>query len=163
MKTVEEMFKESAERIEKADAISEITSKIKEITTALYTKELGNWNGDQISRAIASLAILRVNLGLEVADSVAYYDMSYLRRKVRYANEWKPTKDALNKKLQKATVADIDSEIMAKLEEDMTAEVQNKHYSEQMKILYDSTETLITALQSRLSILKQERRETNHY
>ncbi len=113
-----------------------------------------------ISRAIASLAVLRVNLGIEVANSIAFYDMAYLSRKVRYANEWKPTKDALNKKLQKATVADIDSEIMQKLEADIENELKGKHYSGQVRILYDSTETLITALQSRLSILKQERYES---
>jgi len=86
--------------------------------------------------------------------------MSYMYRKVRYANEWKPTKDALNKKLKRATIQDIDSEIMEKLENDLTEEQKKKHYSERMRILYDSTETLITALQSRLSILKAERYES---
>jgi len=157
MKTVEEIYNDSLNQINTIEVLTEVTGRIKEITTALYNKDLQNWTGDQISRAITSLAVLRVNLGIELADAIAHYDMSYMYRKVRYANEWKPTKDALNKKLTRATIQDIDSDIMEKLEEDLVNEQQRKHYSERMRILYDSTETLITALQSRLSILKQER------
>lgn len=160
MKTVEEIYNDSLNQINTIEVLTEVTGRIKEITTALYNKDLQNWTGDQISRAITSLAVLRVNLGIELADAIAHYDMSYMYRKVRYANEWKPTKDSLNKKLTRATIQDIDSEIMEKLEEDLVNEQQRKHYSERMRILYDSTETLITALQSRLSILKQERYES---
>jgi len=160
MKKPEEMYNESIETISAIEILGEVSGKIKEITDALYSKDLQNWTGDQLSRAIASLAVLRVNLGVDLADAIAYYDMSYMYRKVRYANEWKPTKDALNKKLKRATIQDIDSEIMEKLEDDLTEEQKKKHYSERMRILYDSTETLITALQSRLSILKAERYES---
>jgi len=160
MKKPEEMYNESIETISAIEILGEVSGKIKEITDALYNKDLQNWTGDQLSRAIASLAVLRVNLGVDLADAIAYYDMSYMYRKVRYANEWKPTKDALNKKLKRATIQDIDSEIMEKLEDDLTEEQKKKHYSERMRILYDSTETLITALQSRLSILKAERYES---
>jgi len=160
MKKPEEMYNESIETISAIEILGEVSGKIKEITDALYSKDLQNWTGDQLSRAIASLAVLRVNLGVDLADAIAYYDMSYMYRKVRYANEWKPTKDALNKKLKRATIQDIDSEIMEKLENDLTEEQKKKHYSERMRILYDSTETLITALQSRLSILKAERYES---
>lgn len=160
MKTVEEIYNDSLNQINTIEVLTEVTGRIKEITTALYNKDLQNWTGDQISRAITSLAVLRVNLGIELADAIAHYDMSYMYRKVKYANEWKPTKDSLNKKLTRATIQDIDSEIMGKLEEDLVGEQQRKHYSERMRILYDATETLITALQSRLSILKQERYES---
>lgn len=160
MKTVEEIYDDSIKQINTIEVLTEVTGRIKEITTALYSKDLQNWTGDQISRAITSLAVLRVNLGIELADAIAHYDMSYMYRKVRYANEWKPTKDSLNKKLTRATIQDIDSEIMGKLEEVLVGEQQRKHYSERMRILYDATETLITALQSRLSILKQERYES---
>lgn len=162
MKTPNELYQESLKEIEMVEVINEVSLKIKEITDALKKRELANWTGDQISRAVASLAVLRVNLGTEVANSVAFYDMAYLSRKLKYANEWKPTKDAINKRINKATVADIDSEIMQKLEGDIEAELKGKHYAGQLKILYDSTETLITSLQSRLSILKQERYETRH-
>ena len=162
MKTPTELYNESLAEIEKIDVLNEVSLKIREITDALYSKDLSNWTGDQISRAITSLAVLRVNLGVEVANSVAFYDMSYLSRKVKYANEWKPTKDALNQRLQKATNADIDSEIMQKLESDIEEELKGKHYSGQVRILYDSTETLITALQSRLGIIRAERYESRH-
>lgn len=160
MKTVDEIYNDSLKQINTIESINEIADKIREITTALYNKDLQNWTGDQISRALTSLAVLRVNLGIELADAIAHYDMSYMYRKVRYANEWKPTKDSLNKRLQRATIQDIDSEIMEKLEDDLVEEQKRKHYSERMKVLYDSTETLITALQSRLSILKQEQFES---
>lgn len=160
MKKVEEIYQESLETINTIEILGEVAGQIKEITEALHSRDLQNWTGDQLSRAIASLAILRVNLGVELADAIAHYDMSYTYRKIRYANEWKPTKDSLNKKLKRATIQDIDSEIMEKLEEDLLEEQKKKHYSERMRILYDATETLITALQSRLSILKQERFES---
>lgn len=163
MKTVEEIYQESLERISSVDAITEVQGKIMEITDALYTKELSEWTGDQVSRAIASLAVLRVNLGREMSNAVAYFDISYLHRKISYANEWKPTKDALNKTMSKATVQDVESEVMQKIADEYEAELKNKHYAEQLRILYDSTETLITALQSRLGVLKAEKYESRSY
>lgn len=162
MKTVQEVYQESLERISRVDVITEVTCKIMEITTALYQSELKDWNGDKISRAVTSLAVLRVNLGREMADSVAYFDISYLHRKVSYANSWKPTKDRLNQEMKHATVQDIDSDIMGQISDEYENEIKNKHYAEQLRILYDSTETLITALQSRLGTLKQERFESRY-
>lgn len=163
MKTVDEVYQESCERIEKAEVVGEVAVKIREITTALYQNELRDWGGDEVSRAITSLAILRVNLGREMADSVAYFDISYLHRKITYANQWKPTKDRLNKVMTRATVQDIDSDIMGQIADEYEAELKNKHYAEQLRILYDSTETLITALQSRLGVLKQDRYESRNH
>lgn len=162
MKTVKQVFEESLKTINTAEAITEIGKEIQKITEALAKVELRNWSADQVSRALTKLAVLRVNLGAEMADAVAYYDLSYLNRKVRYAAEWKPTKDKLNKVLQRATVQDVDSVITEKLAKDYQEELKQKHYSERLKVLYDATETLITALQSRLGILKQERQEARY-
>ena len=162
MKTADQLYNESLERINTVDAITQISKKILEVTNALYQNELKNWDGDKLSRAITSLAVLRVNLGQEMANAVAYYDISYTYRKMRYASEWKPTKAALNMELKRATIQDIDSEIMQNIATEQEAELKNKHYAEQLRTLYESTETLITALQSRLGILKQERYETRH-
>ena len=162
MKTVQEVYQESIERIQSVDAIAEVSSKILELTDALYKKELQNWSADMISRAITSLAILRVNLGQTMANSVAMYDISYLHRKMRYASEWQPTKQALMEEIGKATVQDIESQVLQTIAEDQESELKNKHYAEQLRILYDSTETLITAMQSRLSVLKQERSESRY-
>lgn len=163
MKTVNEIYQESINRINNTEIVTQIGWKIKEITDALYNSELRDWSGDEISRAISSLAVLRVNLGREMADAVAYFDISYLHRKISYANEWKPTKSELNKIMTKATVQDIDSEVMIKISEEYENELKNKHYAEQLRILYDSTETLITALQSRLGVLKADRYESRHH
>lgn len=163
MKTVDEIYQESIQRIEGVEVVTQIAEKIKEITTALYESELREWSGDQISRAITSLAVLRVNLGREMADAISYFDISYMHRKITYANEWKPTKAELSKTITRATVQDIDSAIMEKIANEYEAELKSKHYSEQLRILYDSTETLITALQSRLGVLKAEMRESRSY
>lgn len=163
MKKPDELYNESLERINNVDAITEIAGKVLEITNALYKRELGNWTPDELSRAIASLAVLRVNLGQEMADAVAHYDISYTYRKMRYASEWKPTKAALNQELKRATIQDIDSEIVQEIAEEQEAELKNKHYAERLRTLYDSTETLITAMQSRLGVLKQERNETRYH
>lgn len=163
MKTVNEIYQESLQRINSADVITKISEEIKKITDALYNTELRDWSGDEISRAISSLAVLRVNLGREMADAVSYFDISYLHRKISYANEWKPTKAELNKVMTKATVQDVDSEVMIKISEEYENELKNKHYAEQLRILYDSTETLITALQSRLGVLKAEKYESRHH
>ena len=162
MKTVNEVYTDSLKKISRSDVFTEITEKITEITEALYKKELSDWTGEQISRAVMALSILRVNLGREMVDSVAYFDMSYLHRKLTYANEWKPTKDEMNKKMTRATVQDIDSEIMGKIADEYENELKNKHYAEQLRIIYDSTETLITALQSRLGVMKQEMFESRN-
>jgi hypothetical protein len=48
MKTAKELYEESLAEIERVNVISDISNKIKEITDALYQKELQNWSGDQI-------------------------------------------------------------------------------------------------------------------
>ena len=159
----QEMYQQSIERIEDFDFYNEIVLQIQKITTALRKKEIKDWSGDELSRALSNLAILRVNLGGELSDATAKYDFSYLHRKIRYANEWKPSKDRLNSTIGKVTVADTENHVMQKIAEDQKQEIENKHYADKLKILYDSTETLITALQSRLGVLRQERRETNKY
>lgn len=162
MKTVQEVYQESLDKIAEVDAITKVTSKITEITNALYRKELQEWSGDEISRAILSLAVLRVRLGQEMANAVAFYDISYLHRKMRYASEWQPTKMSLTRELGKATVQDIETEVLLNIANEQESEIKSKHYAEQLRILYDSTETLITAMQSRLSMLKQEMRESSY-
>jgi len=162
MKTINEVYEDSIDRISKVDLLNEVSSKIFEITNALYKKELGKWSGDELSRAVLSLAVLRVRLGETMVNAVAYYDISYMHRKMRYANEWQPTKSHLNNVLNKATVQDVDNAIIKKLEDNLEEEVKYKHYAEQLRTLYDSTETLITALQTRLGVLKQERAESQY-
>lgn len=162
MKTPNQIYNESLEEIAKVNVLNDITDKIKEITTALYNRELSSWSADEISRAITSLAILRVNLGQDMVNATAYYDISYINRKLTYASEWKATKSKLNAQMQKATVSDIDSEIIQSIAETQENEIKAKHYAEQLRVLYDSTETLIMSLQSRLGVLKQERSESRY-
>jgi hypothetical protein len=159
MKTITEVYQESLDKINKEPVVTAIGKEIQIVTEALTKTELQNWSPDQLSRALSKLAVLRVNLGAEMADAIAYYDLSYIHRKITYASEWKPTKDKLNKTIQKATIQDIDSVIQEKMADVNYQELQNKHYAERLRILYDATETLITALQSRIGVLKQERNE----
>jgi hypothetical protein len=63
MKTIDEVYQESLETINKAAVINTIAKEIQNVTDALTKAELKNWSADQISRAITTLAILRVNLG----------------------------------------------------------------------------------------------------
>jgi hypothetical protein len=158
-----ELYEQSVKRIQSFDFFNEVVLEIQKITDALTSREIGRWSGDELSRAISKLAILRVNLGQEMSDAIAKYDFSYLSRKIKYAKEWKPTKEKLNAQLNKATVSDIENEIVNKISDIQSAEIENKHYADQLKTIYDSTETLITALQSRLGFLKQEMRETATY
>lgn len=158
-----ELYEQSVKRIQSFDFFNEVVLEIQKITDALTSREIGKWSGDELSRAISKLAILRVNLGQEMSDATAKYDFSYLSRKIKYAKEWKPTKEKLNAQLNKVTVSDIENEIVNKISDIQSAEIENKHYADQLKTIYDSTETLITALQSRLGFLKQEMRETAIY
>lgn len=162
MKTVKQLYDESIKKINTVSVVTEVAEHIKKVTDALGKTELRNWSADELSRALTTLAVLRINLGAEMANAIAYYDFSYLHRKLTYASSWKPTKDKLNKLLQKATIMDIDTTLQEKLAGKYEEELQHKHYAEQLKVLYSSTETLITALQSRLGVLKQERREARH-
>lgn len=162
MKTIKEIYDENLKTINEMPVITGIAAEIKKITEALATTDLAGWTPDQLSRALTKLAVYRVNLGAEMADAVAYFDVSYTHRKLTYANEWKPAKEKLNAVLQRATVQDIDSYILGKLADEYQAEIKQKHYAEKLRILYDATETLITALQSRLGVLKQERIEAQH-
>jgi hypothetical protein len=162
MKTLQEVYNSSLDQINTQSCINDIVKEIQLVTTALQNKEISKWTGDELSRALTKVAILRVNLGIEMADAIAYYDFSYLHRKITYASEWKPTKQRLNETLNKATVQDIDSDIQQRIEEKSTEELKNKHYAERLRIVYDATETLISSLQTRLSVLKSERLESKY-
>jgi hypothetical protein len=160
MKTLDEAYQDSLKKIEEVGVVTEITKEIMKVSDALQKTELKNWSPDQLSRAVTTLATLRVNLGAELADASSYYDFAYLHRKIRYASEWKPTKELLNRTMTKATVQDIDSAIIEKIAETMNRETEIKHLADKLRVIYDSTETLITALQSSLGVLKQERIES---
>lgn len=162
MKTAQDIYKDSLALISLTAPTIEIAGEIIKVTEALRSKKLEVWTADQISRAVTKLAVLRVNLGQDLADAVAYYDISYTHRKIRYADEWTPTKQKLTEIAGKATQQDIENSITEKLTEDLLAEVKQKHYAERLRTLYNSTETLITALQTRLGVLKQERVETRY-
>lgn len=162
MKTLDEAYQDSLKKIDEIGVINEITKEIARITDALKMTELKNWSPDQLSRAITTLAVLRVNLGAQMADASSYYDFAYLSRKIRYASEWKPTKTHLNEIMTRATVQDVDSEITNKIADDQYREIELKHLADKLKVIYDSTETLITALQSRLNVLKAERIESRY-
>jgi len=162
MKTTEELFNEALGEINKVDVMNKIALEIKRVTEALEKHDLEKWSPEMLSRALTKLSILRVNLGSEMADAIAYYDYSYLNRKIRYAAEWQPTKTHLNSIMNRATVQDIDAALMTKLAEDHRKELIKKHYSERLKILYDSTETLITALQTRIRVIDNERKESKY-
>jgi len=161
MKTIKEVYAESLEKISKQNVVSDIANEIQLVAQALRDNDLQNWSPDQLSRALTKIAVLRVNLGSEMADAMAYYDFSYTGRKIRYASEWKPTKSELNQTI-KATIQDIDSKIITNMADEMNEEIQSKHYAEKLKIIYDASETLITALQSRINVLKQERIEARN-
>jgi hypothetical protein len=162
MKSVEELFSEALGEINGVEVMNEIALEIKKVTEALAAHELEKWSSEMLSRALTKISILRVNLGSEMADAIAMYDYAYLNRKFRYASEWNPTKDKLSTALKKATVQDIDSTIMIKLYDDNRRELIKKHYSERLKILYDSTATLITALQTRIKVIDTERKESQY-
>lgn len=162
MKTVDQVYNESLEQIEQIEALTQVCGEILKMTEAMRKREIKEWSGDELSRALSKMSVLRVNLGQELADAMAFYDISYLTRKMRYASEWKPTKDELSKKLKRATIQDIDSTVLEKIAEDYEQEIKSKHRAEKLRILYDSTETLITAMQSRLNTLKAERIEARN-
>lgn len=163
MKTADQMYQDSLTSINATDVFNESVSQIKEISSYMIDKEINKWTADELSRSLSKLAVLRVNLGEAMVNAMAKYDFSYLHRKLRYASEWKPTKEALNAKLNKVVNADIESKLEQKIAEDREREISDKHMGEQLRILYDSTGTLITALQSRLGVLKRELTETKHY
>ena len=161
MKT-EELLNNSLRKIQETTVHEEVYETIRQVTDALARKQF-DFTGDDISRAIAKLSVLRVNLGEAMVDAIAKYDFSYLNRKIQYANEWQTQKVELNKKIDKLTNPDVEAEVQEQIKELLIEEIENKHYGERLRILYDSTSLMISALQSRLNVIKQEKVETSYY
>lgn len=158
------MEKEFEKALDKSKSVPEgIAPEIMKIVMALSKKEINEWTGDQISRALSRLAVLRVNLGQDMVDTMSEYDFSYLNRKIKFASEWKPTKKKLIEKYGKATISDIENRLLEEMAEEHQRELENKYTAEQARTLYDSTGTLITALQTRLKVLEKEKTETQYY
>lgn len=139
---------------------SEIAKEIFKITDWFSTKEIKEISGEDLSRAIFRLSVLRVNLGQELAVAVGDYDLAYLSRKVQYAVEWNRQKDELTQKL---TVRDMDSNALLAIREEQEKELEFKRYADNLKFLYDSSGTLITTIQSRLRQLDNDKKETAYY
>jgi len=138
--------------------INEIKEEILKISKYIEDNNINNLTGDEISRAVTRLAVLRVNLGQEFAQATGDYDFSYIARKIEYASQYNRFKAEATEKL---TQKDLDSATIVSIGDMMKKEADNKFISDSLKILYDSSGTLISTLQTRLKVLENERREAS--
>lgn len=157
-------FEQTVKELSEIEPLIPVMAEIKKVVD-WFVEDLDrfdNLSPDQISKAVAKLAALRVNLGVEMAKASSLYDLAYIERKFRYAAEWKPTKQKLYDLVGKATIQDIEAEVQKKINDQILEEQRKKQIAETLKAYYDTSETLITALQSRLGVLKAERFESRH-
>lgn len=130
----------------------EIIEQIDEIISTLERKSIQQWTGDNISRAISRLAILKVRLGELVAEAEyqsanAYNNRKYLE--AEYGLEFSRD-NPVSKAQMMAEKAN---------EENRGAEAKALRDFKLMKNKYMDVGDLITTLQSRLRYLENEKRE----
>lgn len=145
---------------DKFNEIDEVRNEILKITDWLKNHDLDKLSGSDITRAITRLSILRVNLSQALAEAIGDYDLSYVSRKIQYAKEYNNFKSRTDEKL---TQKDLDSMTLDKIAMTLEREIENKRYSDGLKFLYDSSSTLIMALQSKLKLLINEKSEVRNY
>lgn len=105
---------------------------------------------DDLSRACARLSVLLVNLGEEWADAKKNADLNELEYKLKIE---KAKLDYRN-----TGMSATDSESKSKLDcGDMTrSAILSQYKANQLKVLYDDTERLISVMQTRLRVLMTE-------
>lgn len=137
--------------------MDEIAQKIIEITQDIQSRKIQDLTGDQVSWYITKLAILRVNLGIELAQAVNDYDLSYIGRKINYAKEYTRFKNTVEEKL---TQKDLDTATIMTIGDLMKQEMELKKAADSLRLLYETSQILISSLQSRLRVLTQERKDS---
>ena len=168
-------------RVNKTTAIDEIKSSLENIQSKICsieevqkTQEIIDFlnerltadkystlSADWLSRAAMKLSVLNINIGTMASEAMMAANMSYAFRKFQYAKEWNPTKKRLNE-LSKATIQDIDSDIISRNWANEKIELENKAFADRLVILNKGIDSLLLAIGHRLKMLNQEKM-TNKY
>lgn len=134
--------------------INEVVKKITEIKDSLSTKKMREWSGGAISGAILELAILKINLGIYIAEQEEKF---YQLEKERKLEEIKIYRDERMKDVsQKDAEMNAKFEVIESIDDQLVLQTDIK----KIRLLREDTADLIDALRSRLSFLKQEKDET---
>jgi len=137
--------------------IRNIAKQIIQTSNYIKNEDIANISGDKLSEHIIKLATLRVNIGEALALIGSKYDFAYIGRKIAYAKEFNRLGQLVDQKL---TNKDKEALTHLTVGDIMNKEVELKKQADYLKILYQSSATLISTLQSRIRVLEQERKES---
>lgn len=137
------------------EAMNNTVKQVDKIVEALESRKMENWKGDEISRAISELAVLKVRLGELVADAEFMYQSAYNARKYNHAdNSLRHSQDNTISKAKE--LAELGNK------ENRRAESETLRDYRYLRNKYEDIGTLIMTLQSRLKYLRDEKVESNY-
>ena len=148
-----EILSEAVIEGERIETENDCLIQINQIIKALDGKDIGDWSGDELSRACVKLDILLINLGQLVSMYVADNNTKYVYRKFRTAGEYKKLRQDINSK-----VKDSELKAMENVEEEYKSELIAGYLADLLKTKYEDVSRLVMGIQSRLSYIKNEQR-----
>lgn len=143
-------------KIGNLDEIKKTQEIIDFLNERLTSKKYTTLTADWLSRIAMKLSVLNINIGSMASEAMLAANMSYAYRKFQYAKDWNPTKKRLNE-LSKATIQDIDSDIVGRNWANEKIELENKCFADRLIILNKGIDSLLMAIGHRLKMLHQER------
>ena len=116
-----------------------------------YTKER---TPDELSRCATQMSVLLCRIGEIVAEMTSRANEAYTYRKFKFL--WN-----FNVLSNKMTIKERENIALDETFETYETELINRYLADMIKIKYDNYSRLINVLQTRLSVLKQERINSN--
>jgi len=129
-----------------------IVPKTEEIVEALNKKDIDQWSGDELSRAVVKLSLLLVNLGREVSEATLNANSAYMYRKFKFATEFKRIRQELE-----LNIKDSEMTALQNIKKSKEEEITSQYNADVLRSFYDDVSRLVMSLQSRLKFLRDEK------
>jgi hypothetical protein len=133
------------------------------ITEQIEKRKFDTITGDDLTRLLAKLTTLNVNIGIMASEAMFAANMSYGYRTMQYAADWNPTKERLGFGSTKApTIEDIRNELLVKQWDAKAEEMQKKLAADRMVAINKGIDSVVQALGHRLRLVMQDRATTRY-
>jgi len=130
-----------------------VINRIKDVIAEVLKVGTDSMTIDELATKQDELAGLNALLGSYASQAYREADFAYIDRKIAFANQWNPTKQAMIQSMDtKPTVQDIETGVTKKIEDQMREEIEKKHEADGMKILWDSTQQVLNSWASTIRV-----------
>lgn len=134
-----------------------VIGKIEQCIDSITSEKISNINGDELSRKALFLSTHKFYLGSEISELEYNLNMNEAIRKQTWAEAYGEARKSEEKTTQKDCEIIADEKVRASILE----EIELKKNIMKLKMIRADVGDIVTTVQTRISVLKQERFESN--